>query len=287
MSDKNKVLNFIDAVNKEKQSIANVAAYKNTPMYKKGQMESNKEKAKDTCLAYIFFDVFKNSIPLENQYIYSHADDLEKKMKIFMNEQIANKGLTCYVRETIKNGNTSMKELMESVDRFVENCFREKAANIENLSADDLNWTFDDEKKEQLDSFARDANLDDISEYIKANVKNAIESEKKRVEERRLRTSQLQSELENNDDMVSESAINRRLALEFAKEGKNKIYQPSLFEAVMIHSFNNGDSDSEEGKKNCFCEAVAEFTLLNMNKAFRFKNYSRMEVNNLANKYAK
>ena len=175
---------------------------------------------------------------------------------------------------------------MESVDRLVHNCFREKAANIERLDPKDLDWKFDDEKKKCCEDIAKDANLDEVSNYIKKNVKAAAEYEKGKIKERRENTKALQDEMSKDDSLTSESAINSYLILNGKSNLEKIVYQPSLFEAVMIHSFNKNPSSTKEEQEACYNEAVGEYTMLNINKALRFSNYAMEDVRSLARKYA-
>ena len=163
----NRVLSFIDEVNKEKQKAASHQAYMNSPTYKKKVLNDNMTQARTDCLQYIFADLYKNSLPLDDSYIHANDEKLTNDMKDFINRQTANRGVDCYVREAIKKGNKSLAQMVESVDRLVNNCFREKVANCEKLDPRDLNWKFDNEKKEALDKISRDANLDEVSQDIR------------------------------------------------------------------------------------------------------------------------
>lgn len=287
MMPTNRVLSFIDEVNKEKQREASHTAYMSSPIYKKKVLDDNMKQAKDDCLQYIFADLYKNSLPLDDSYIYANDEKLTNDMKDFINRQTANKGVDCYIREAIKRGNRSLNEVMESVDRLVRNCFREKAANIDRLDPKDLDWKFDDEKKQCCKDIAKDANLDAVSNYIKKNVKAAAEYEKGKIKERRENTKALQDEMNKNDSLTSESAINEYLILSGKTKLEKVIYQPSLFEAVMIHSFSNNPSSTREEQETCYNEAVGEYTMLNINKALRFSSYAMEDVKSLARQYAR
>lgn len=282
----NRVLSFIDEVNKEKQKAASHQAYMNSPTYKKKVLNDNMTQARTDCLQYIFADLYKNSLPLDDSYIHANDEKLTNDMKDFINRQTANRGVDCYVREAIKKGNKSLAQMVESVDRLVNNCFREKVANCEKLDPRDLNWKFDNEKKEALDKISRDANLDEVSQYIRKNVKAAAEYEKGKIKERRESKKALEEEMKGNDELTSESAINRYMVMHGKTPLEKVVYQPSLFEAVMMHSFNINPSDTQEDQQNCYNEAVGEFTMLNINKALRVKDYSLSDMRSLARQYA-
>lgn len=288
MADANKVINFIDEVDREKRKAESMNAYMNSPEYKRRQLDSCMTDAKDKCLQYIFADFYKNSIPLDSEYVSANSQQIEDEMKQFINKQTADKGLTCYVRETIKNGNHSMSKLLESVNKFVENCYADKKDNLMSLDPADLDWHFDDDKKEKLDIIAKDADLDQVADVIKQNVQAAAEYEKTQIAQKHRDIAELQKELEADDSVTDQAAVESAMLRKFGKAYLEKtVYQPSLFEGIMISKFNGITTESASDKENCYCESLRELTLININKALRFKNYDRDSVGRLAQEYAR
>lgn len=283
----NKVVSFIDEVNKERSNINAQNMRVNSIPAKTAQLNKNIDQAKKDCMEYIFADFYKNSIPIDREYITANSEELENQMKDFINRQTADKGVECYVREAIKKGNKSMEQIVESVGRFVNDCFREKKEDIQKFDIGSLNWKFDDDKKRTLDQIAKDANLDEVSSYIRKNVTGAIEYEKQKIADKRDSLKALQEEMNDNDELTSESAIDEYLFYTGNRERTNLLYQPSLFEGVMINKFNHGDTSTMESQQECYYEAVGEFTLLNMNKALRVNSYNLNDVRNLAKQYAR
>lgn len=287
MANENRVLSFIDEVNKEKATIANQNAFMNSPIYKKKQLDDNMVRAKSDCLNYIFADLYKNSLPLEDSYVYANDEKLTNDMKDFINKQTADRGVECYVREAIKRGNKSLAQIMESVEHFVNTCFREKVSEYKSLDIKDLDWKFDDVKRAELKQISADANLDEVADYIKQNVKSAAEYEKSKIIEKRQEAKEIQEEMEKNNELTSESAIAEYMKMHGKTSLEKAIYQPSLFEGVMINKFNHLASETAEEQADCYIEAVCEFTMLNVNKAMRFKDYTLSDVQKLAKEYAR
>ena len=287
MANENKVLSFIDEVNKEKATIANKNAFMSSPIYKKKQLDDNMVRAKSDCLNYIFADLYKNSLPLEDSYKYANDEKLTNDMKDFINKQTADKGVECYVREAIKRGNKSLAHVMESVEHLVNTCFKEKVAEYKKLDIKDLDWKFDDVKRAELKQIAADANLDEAANYIKQNVKSAAEYEKAKIIEKRKEEKEIQEEMEKNNDLTSESSIADYMKLHGKTPLEKAIYQPSLFEGVMINKFNHLPSETMEEQTNCYNEAVGEYTMLNINKAMRYTSYPLRSVQELAKEYAR
>ena len=287
MANENKVLSFIDEVNKEKATIAKQNAFMSSPIYKKKQLDDNMVKAKSDCLNYIFADLYKNSLPLEDSYVYANDEKLTNDMKDFINKQTMDKGVEVYVREAIKRGNKSLEQVMEGVNHLVNTCFKEKVAEYKNLDPKDLDWKFDDDKKFELKKIAADANLDEVANYIKQNVKSAAEYEKAKIIEKRQEAKEIQEEMEKNNELTSEAAVSRYMKLNGMTSLEKAIYQPSLFEGVMINKFNHLPSETAYEQTECYNEAVGEFTMLNINKAMRFKDYTLESVKKLAKDYAR
>lgn len=280
----NRVLNFIDEVDKEKSRVASATASLNTPEFKQRTLDSNMAQAKTDCLQFIFKDLYQNSLPLNDSYINANDDKITADMQDFINRQTANRGIEVYMKEAIKNGNKTLEKVMESVDTFVRNCFREEVVDYKKLNVEDLDWKFDDEKKDALREIARDANLDEVSDIIKNNVMSATEYEKNRIQQKKDEEKAIADELTQNNDVTSESAIETYMAFRNRGMGK-EVYQPTLFEGVLNYAFDKYPSETAEEQAQCFREAVSEFTLLNLNKALRFKSYNRNDVNNMAKSY--
>ena len=282
----NKVINFIDEVDKEKSAIQKQNAYMSSPIYKKGQMETCKKQAKDECLQYIFADLYKNALPLDDSYINCNDEKLCNDMKDFINRQTANRGVDCYVREGIKRGNTALKQVMEAVDAFVEACYREKAEKIDKIDVKDLDFKLDEDKKKKLREISNDASLKEVANYVKKNVKAAAEYEKGKIIEKRERAKEIQDELEQNNEIANEAALETYMSFHGLSPIEKTVYQPSLFEGVMIAAFDQLEMVTEATEEDAFSNAICEYTMLNIDKALKIHDYKLESVRKLAKEYA-
>ena len=282
----NKVINFIDEVDKEKSAIQKQNAYMSSPIYKKGQMETCKKQAKDECLQYIFADLYKNALPLDDSYINCNDEKLCNDMKDFINRQTANRGVDCYVREGIKRGNTALKQVMEAVDAFVEACYREKAEKIDKIDVKDLDFKLDEDKKKKLREISNDASLKEVANYVKKNVKAAAEYEKGKIIEKRERAKEIQDELEKNNEISTEAVLETYMSFHGLSPIEKTVYQPSLFEGVMIAAFDQIDMVAEATEEDAFSNAICEYTMLNIDKALKIHDYKLESVRKLAKEYA-
>lgn len=287
MGEQNKVLSFIDEVNKEKKALADKNAFMNTPTYKKNCLDNCINGAKTQCLEYIFKDLYKNSIPLDDSYVNSHDSQLEDEMKDFINRQTANRGIEVYMRDAANRGNKSLGEVLESVDRFVRSYFVEESRDPKSIDPKALNWDMDEEKKAKLRDISAEANINQVSKYIKKNVSAAVEYEKEQIKKKKDEKNALEEELAKKDDLKTEAAIEKYLHVNNLKGVSKTVYQPGLFEAVMINITSHRNPKNEEMMEACYESAVGEFTLLNIGKALRHKSYSIYETKNLAKDYAR
>lgn len=283
----NKVFDFMDEVNRHREHQASMDAYKNSEEYKRKCLDKEMNNAKDTCLNYIFADIYKNSIPLDPDYKSLHSDDLDREIKDFINQKVADKGISVYVKEAIKKGNPTMKRLMEAVEDFVNSVYLEKSINIKNIAPEDLNFRFGEEEKKKMDSISKDLELDDISRIIQDNVKKTAEFEIRRAKESKEEIEELENSLASDDSITEESAIDSIIALKNAK--RQKIYQPSFFESIMIKNFNKSvamESGDSTDMYDVYCESVKEFTRHNILKALKLETYDHSTVNRMAMEFA-
>lgn len=283
-----KVFDFMDEVNRHREHQASMDAYKNSEEYKRKCLDKEMNNAKDTCLNYIFADIYKNSIPLDPDYKSLHSDELDREMKDFINQKVADKGISVYVKEAIKKGNPTMKRLMEAVEDFVNSVYLEKSINIKNIAPEDLNFRFGEEEKKKMDSISRDLELDDISKIIQNNVKKTAEFEIRKAKENKAEIEELENILSSDDSITEESAIDSIVETKNAK--RSKIYEPSFFESIMIKNFNKAGTTMESGEETdpyeIFCESVREFTRHNILKALRLEVYDRSAIRRMSSEFS-
>ena len=129
--------------------------------------------------------------------------------------------------------------------------------------------------------------------------KNKLEAKKAEIE----------AELANDMNITSEAAAEKAIA----RRGFNrsKVFQPSLFQGIMIGMTEKANSVYESSDDNvdyqyealsefdyksdgassieeaAFIESVKEFTKLNIVKAFKLEQFTPRRVNDLASKYAR
>lgn len=305
-----KVFNFIDTIERERQDEIADARFKNSDTYKRRVIDSAKVDAANTCLSKIFEKFYIDAVPLNDDYKCAYHDGLCDDVHKFASDRTDGKSLSYYVGEAIKSGSVPAKKIMESVTKIVDDYYADKESNLNNInSEDDLVFKMDDDTEKKLNVINRDLELDDLSQIISDNVRVTAASEIARAKAEKEKVKEVERELSDNLSVNSESAIETELEL----RGMNtkKFYQPSLFEAVMINKMNSVTLESADStylydtlemygvvestadnfatpEQIAFVESVREYTLLNIAKSLKlescFSNLS--DIRELAMQYA-
>ena len=303
-----KVLNFIDELEQERRNEVDNNRFKDSISYKYNCLNNAKKDGVEECLSKSFEKFYLDAIPLNDEYKTANHDDLCNDVHDFIKKQGA-KSMTYYVGEARKKSPV-MKKLYESVEKLVDDKFKEKEEKINETKPElDLVFKMDGETEKKIDVINQDLELDDIAKVISDNVRNTAMSEINRAKEEKENMKQIETDLANDINVKSEAAIERELSL----RGINRkaVFQPSLFEGIMIGKMNKlsyttestddvylynamkdytgafyegGDSATPE--EIAFVESVRELTLLSMERALKIKKYSLQDIKNLANEYA-
>ena len=280
--DKDKVLSFMADLDKTKQERERRDAFTNSPEYKRARLADNANHGKDTALTYVMRGLYKSSLPLDSDFIKSNEIAIDDAFDKMANDEVMDKGITCYVTDGAKNGNTSLKELKEAVDKLIDSEAKSKSDNIDNLNIKDLDFKFDDDKKTILDQIAKDTDIDTIGDIIKTNVITSTEYEKERIKQRREEEEEMETQLKetSDDDTVSESVLAKKIAL---MKLTKPIYEMGLFESFMTKNvkLNNGNMN------DAYTKAIMEYTFVNMTKALRVKQYTKDMVDSIIRKNKK
>ena len=304
-----KVINFMDKVREAKEQEARDQAFQNSTDYKLKCLDREQDNAKDVCLDMIFSSIYKNALPLNDDYKVAHGDDLDAEMKDFINAR-SPKGMVYYVKEGIRKGSPAAKKIMDATDKIVQDDYNNKAMNVENLSAEDMMFRANDETIKKIDAVSNDMDLPDLSQAIKDNVKMAAMSEIKRAKEEKENIKNLEKQLSQDMSVTTQAAIESALELHGITEKKN--FNPTLFQGIMIGNVNKYQVLKESGllKPQCvygtldefgftesveatdsveviaFIESVKELTKLSIVKALKLERFDPRTITEMANDYA-
>lgn len=305
-----RVFNFIDTIEKERQNELSDERFKTSDVYKRRIIDSAKENAANTCLSKIFEKFYIDAVPLNDDYKCAYHDGLCNDIHKFASDRTDGKTLSYYVGEAIKSGSVPAKRIMESVTKIVDEYYADKEANFGDINTeDDLVFKMDDDTEQKLNVINRDLELDDLSQIISDNVRVTAASEIARAKSEKEKIKEVERELSDNLSVNNESAIETEL--ELRGMSKKKFFQPSLFEGIMINKLNNVTAESASStylydtlemygmtestvdkfatpEEIAFTESVREYTLLNIIKSLKLENcFNNLQnIRDLATEYA-
>jgi hypothetical protein len=313
---KEKVLNFIDMLKAEQEKKDQMDAFKNSDHYKLRVMDRMKDDAKDKCLNNICGKIYKDAIPLNDEYKRAYCDDLDQAWSEFIAKRCP-QGIEYYVKEGLKKGSPFAKKVLEAVNELVNNEYRDMEVNPDKYSPDELVFKSTDDVQKKLDVINSDLGTDELSQAIQDNVKSTVMSEINRAKAEKERISNLERELANDVHVNTPEAVES--ALEAAGVTEKKFYEPSLFEAINIGmlntlkprfesgelqsvylydtlaDFNYEKANTEDITENAnvaslnelaFVEAVKELTALNVIKALKLENFNPINLKDVIYEYA-
>lgn len=300
VTGKEKVLNFIESVDLEREREREMHMFHNSDVYKRNLMDKECEKGKEKCLRHIMSRCYRNAIPLSDEYKCAMCHDLDCDI-----DRHCPNGLLFYFREGIKKGSCGprCKKLYEAVCKEVDQSYEDKMIHPEKYKEEDLVFKMDPEMQTRMDVLAQDMELDDITDLINRSVKSSTESEIRRAREEKEKNKALEKELANDLNINTESAIES--ALELRGLNRPSVYQPTLMEGIMIsrtkeaengmfesytyHALEDYGMDTDENSKmyQAMVESVKEYTWITMENSFmRAKPRNMKEMRSLANDYA-
>lgn len=283
------MINFMDEIDKASKARQASERLQNSDEVKRKILENKKSEAKGICFDIIFNKIYKDALPMNDEYKIAHGTELDDEFRDFINVKAPN-GLECYLHESMKNGNNVAKMLIESVDKIVRDYYFEASMNLGNTDVSKLDFDPNtDENHKKIEAITDKMDTEEISDIIKQNVKQAAISDIQNTKTHQEEMKNLVDELKNDPQITSEAAIDRRLGI--AGVTTPKFYQPSLFEGIMINKLNlikeaTEEVSPEDANKKAFFEATKEMTKLSVLNAMKLEDVFHNQ-NKIANDYAK
>lgn len=310
----NRVLNFMEAVQEQKVMQEEEDTFQQSTDYKLKTLDKCMDSAKDVCLDTIFAQLYKDAVPLNDEYKTAYADDLDTAFKDFMATRCP-KGMEYYVKEGLKKNSPFAKKVLEAVDDLVKKEYNDKAMNIEDLKPEELMFHSTDDTQKKLDIIGQDLNVPEIAQAVKDNVKQTALSEITRAKKEKEDMKNIESELANDVNLDTPEKVQE--AMELRGIGQTRDYVPSLFNGIMINKLNkitpmyesgqlqdvytygalsdygkesnvteSGDTEFASPEELAFIEAVKEYTGLSILKALKLESFDKYRVADLAQEYA-
>ena len=283
------MINFMDEIDKASKARQASERFQNSDEVKRKILENKKSEAKGICFDIIFNKIYKDALPMNDEYKIAHGTELDDEFRDFINVKAPN-GLECYLHESMKNGNNVAKMLIESVNKIVRDYYFEASMNLDNTDVSKLDFDPNtDENHKKIEAITDKMDTEEISDIIKQNVKQAAISDIQNTKTHQEEMKNLVDELKNDPQITSEAAIDRRLGI--AGVTTPKFYQPSLFEGIMINKLNlikeaTEEVSPEDANKKAFFDATKEMTKLSVLNAMKLEDVFHNQ-NKIANDYAK
>lgn len=276
-----RVQKFIDLKNKEIEKEKTINDINTNYELKMRKLNKECENGKSVCIDHILGRIYKDALPFNDPKRNCSDEVAANQMHDYINTRTGGKNSEYYIREGIKKTNSStLKNILTESEKIVKKFYSEKASNIGKINVNDLNFNMND-KSEDLDKITKKLELDEVSKIIRDNVEKSINDEIKRSQKEEEYNSSLEDKLSKDpnivDDTSMESALNKMNVLH-----EPTVYQPSLFEAIMIGNTTLMEFSSENA---VFYESVREYTKLNISKALKLESFSINDIKKLANQY--
>lgn len=303
------VLDFMDRVKQKRRDEQKENEFKQSSTYKLRELDKQEKKARCDCTNMVFAKLYRDAVPLSDDYKVAHRDDLDDEIREFISARAPQGDIEYYVREAIKKGSKPAKDIQESVDTLVNNFYAEKAMDINKWNVEDLVFRTGEDTQQKINAITQDLALDDVTQIIRDNVKSSAISEITRAKKEKQEIEELENELSNDMKVKTEEAIDYRLALAGLTE--RKVFNPSLFQGIMIGKVNQLTKMQESGtlgsdflyntledygmmestqepsiEERAFVESVKELTKIQLIKTLCMERFNLQDIRDMALEYA-
>lgn len=273
---KNGMLSFINALEAEKREAEANKSILNDPLIKERKLSDSIKECKHAIVTKVFGDLYINALPLDQDYKDANCSELKSKMSEF----IDNNGGTDFITERMRKTNSyALKTILETADKIAMKYENECRNNFDKLTVENLNYHMSDDDEKYIDRITQDLRLDDVSDIIQQQVQSTLDDEIERSRFEEEDKQMLQSRLEEDETITSESAIEDAIRTHYMGR-ENKIYQPSLFESILLcESTKESDPDIALGN------TLVEYTIHSVANTMKLKDYDIESTIALSNKY--
>lgn len=303
-----KVFDFMDQVRAVKDQRKADEDFRNSDKYKLRVLDKEQKDANGVCLDMVFAKLYKDAVPLNDDYKVAYGDDMDAEIHDFIHDRCP-KGMEYYVKEAIKKGSKPAKDIYEFVESITGDFFMEKSLKIEEVDPDDLVFRSGEDTQQKIDAMSKDLALDDVTSIIRDNVKSSAISEITRAKKEKQEIKNLENEMTNDMKVNTESAIDDYLELKGITE--KKTFNPTLFQGIMIGKLNELSALQESGQlenqplyntleaygmvnessessieERAFVESVKELAKIELLSTLRLESFGKKAIDDMANEYA-
>ena len=301
---KESLFNFMEAVQEVKETELEDLVYKDSDDFKLRVLNRERDNARCACLDALVRTIYKDAIPLNDEYKNAYAQDIDNDFSTFIQKRCP-QGIEYYIHEGIKRGSPFAKRALEAVNDLLDEEYRNKEMNPEEFDTKDMVFnTNSPDNVKKIIIIGKELDGPEIAQIISDNVKQTVASEIKRAHDNKEELKSIEKELAQDPNInTKEEAAN---ALEFRGISEKKFYEPSLFEGIMINKFNavessedknlygaldeyrteSGEEEPSMSMQIALTEAVKEYTALSVVKALKLESFDKYKLADMASEYA-
>ena len=278
---------FLSELKKREEQEMLAQQYKETPKYKLAAIDDAKTQGLENCAAGVICKLYRDSLPIDDDYVNSYQTDLDDSIVSSIKKQQP-KGVYVFLSDCAEKGSKPAQLLVEAIREEINEKCSKFYEEFDEIDPDKIELGPDSQPiNDAIEKVNAKMDYDQISSIIENNVKQTVQNEIQTQKEEDAKVKALEEELSADPNVQTESAIEAALM----REGMSrKIYQPSLFNGIMIGKVKefteDSDLDTEHVQKKAFFEAVKEYTKYEMLSTLNIFNPRQSELDNLANKYA-
>lgn len=305
---RDRVFAFMESVEEDRRIHEDDMKFMNSPEMKMRRLNDEKEKGRKYCIHKILSAMYKNALPLSNDYKVAYGTDLDDEIHNFMSDNPMERDY--YVTDTYSNSPV-MQKINRNVERLIDEKFEEVENNLEDTKAEDIKFTPDDELNENLQKITDDMGVEDVTNAIASNVQTVAKNEIERAKQEKETRANIEKQLANDLSITTKEAVDEYLELHDLVEKKD--FKPRLFQGIMIgktremmekfetgmyvgkflfnalegyHSEDNTEIKTSTPMEEAFLESVKEFTKLSLVKALRLEKFLYRDADSLALHYS-
>ena len=276
-----KVMDFIDNTNKKINEINDKNNIESSPEIKMKKLNSEYDNAKSICLNTMFGKVYKNALPYDDPDKNCSDETACRIMNDFIKKRTNGENSEYYIREAIRRTNSStLKKMLNEATEISKEFYEKKLKNIGKLKMADLNFKVNSDMYD-IDKINSKLELDEISDIIKNNVQNSIQSEIDKAKKEDEYNKSIEDALSNDPSVIDNTSMESAMS-KINPFNQPRVYQPSLFEAISIGIAKNM---TEATGSDIMTEAIHEYTKLNIIKALKLESFNIDSIKKLANSY--
>ena len=280
-----KVLDFIQAKKDAKEKIDGMAAFKASSTHQNAMALKAAEDGKSVCIDTVLGKIYQNALPYNDPDKNLSPSDVGGEIHNFIAKRTDGKPTEYYVREALKRTNSGvLKTIVTEAEKACSKAISyKKKNNIGHIDVMSLNYD-PAAMNDSVDAITGKLSGDEISEIIQNNVANAINDEKQKAAAEDQYKTDIQDTLAADDKVMDDASMESTMAkiTNFKSCRQPKVYQPSLFEAVMMNKAEKMDGADPSA---IFTEAVHEYTKLAMLKALKLEDFNLQSVKEMAYDY--